>query len=78
MRTAVQSPPLQAISPDSTLWLDRLEQLWAARAAEGRRGDAAMPIGQRRISAQARFAVSPIVLAAWGMSPPPGLARTSR
>ncbi|HRW50797.1 MAG TPA: VWA domain-containing protein, partial [Caldilinea sp.] len=65
VRTAVQSPPFQAISPDSTLWLDRLEQLWAARAAEGAESDAAMPIGQRRISAQTRYAVSPIVLAAW-------------
>ena len=27
VRAAVQSPPFQAISPDSTLWLDRLEQL---------------------------------------------------
>ncbi|MCB0149095.1 MAG: substrate-binding domain-containing protein, partial [Caldilineaceae bacterium] len=65
VRTAVQSPPFQAISPDSTLWLDRLEQLWAARAAEGAESEAAMPIGQRRISAQTRYAVSPIVLAAW-------------
>lgn len=65
VRTAVQSPPFQAISPDSTLWLDRLEQLWAARAAEGAESDTAMPIGQRRVSAQTRYAVSPIVLAAW-------------
>lgn len=65
VRAAVQSPPFQAISPDSTLWLDRLEQLWAARAVDGAESDAAMPIGQRRISAQTRYAVSPIVLAAW-------------
>src|SRR5690606_19703701 len=65
VRTAVQSPPFQAISPDSTLWLDRLEQLWAQRASEGTAPEAAMPIGQRRVSAQTRYAVSPIVLAAW-------------
>src|SRR5690606_31940675 len=64
VRTAVQSPPFQAISPDSTLWLDRLEQLWAARAAEGAESDTAMPIGQRRLSAQTRYAGSPIVLPA--------------
>lgn len=65
VRMAVQRPPFQAISPDSTLWLDRLEQLWAARTVEDPESEGAMPIGQRRISAQTRYAVSPIVLAAW-------------
>jgi Ca-activated chloride channel family protein len=60
------SPPFQAISPDSSLWLDRLEQQWAAATtSETQSNDAAMPIAQRRIAAQQRYAVSPIVLAAW-------------
>ena len=65
VQTAMQIPPFQAISPDSALWLDRLEQLWAERTAEDADQDRVMPIGQRRISVQTRYAVSPIVLAAW-------------
>jgi Ca-activated chloride channel family protein len=63
---AQSHPPFQAISPDSSLWLDRLEQQWAAGAeGGGQASDVAMPIAQRRIAAQQRYAVSPIVLAAW-------------
>ncbi|HAJ38898.1 MAG TPA: hypothetical protein DCL15_24805 [Chloroflexi bacterium] len=63
---ALASPPFQAISPDSSLWLDRLEQQWAAADANVATSDsAAMPIAQRRIASQQRYAVSPIVLAAW-------------
>jgi Ca-activated chloride channel family protein len=59
-------PPFQAISPDSSLWLDRLEQQWADNAADAEQSsDSAMPIAQRRIASQQRYAVSPIVLAAW-------------
>jgi Ca-activated chloride channel family protein len=61
---ALSSPPFQAISPDSSLWLDRLEQQWAAGDADAD-SNAAMPIAQRRIASQQRYAVSPIVLAAW-------------
>lgn len=66
VRAAQLRPPFQAISPDSSLWLDRLEQLWQSSFTEqGREGESAIPIGQRRIGAQQRYAVSPIVLAAW-------------
>ncbi|MFO7635221.1 MAG: VWA domain-containing protein [Caldilinea sp.] len=66
VRAAQFSPPFQAISPDSSLWLDRLEQAWVGAAADQEQeGDNAMPIGQRRIGARQRYAVSPIVLAAW-------------
>jgi Ca-activated chloride channel family protein len=66
VRAALASPPFQAISPDSSLWLDRLEQQWAANAANAEQSsDSAMPIAQRRIASQQRYAVSPIVLAAW-------------
>jgi Ca-activated chloride channel family protein len=57
-------PNYQAISPDSSLWLDQLEQEWAARQTDAS-GDTQIPIGQRRISTQTRYAVSPIVIAAW-------------
>ena len=53
------------MSPDSSLWLDRLEQAWAAETGQTQEGDSAIPIGQSRISARQRYAVSPIVLAAW-------------
>lgn len=66
VRAAQFRPPFQAISPDSSLWLERLEQLWQSSFTEqGQEGERAMPIGQRRISVQQRYAVSPIVLAAW-------------
>ncbi|MCC6458158.1 MAG: VWA domain-containing protein [Caldilineaceae bacterium] len=61
---AIGLPNYQAISPDSSLWLDQLEQEWAARQADSPT-DTQIPIGQRRVSAQTRYAVSPIVIAAW-------------
>lgn len=60
---ALDLPSFQAISPDSSLWLDQLEQRWSARQ-EGNT-ETQIPIGQRRISGQTRYAVSPIVIAAW-------------
>lgn len=65
VRAAQLSPPFQAISPDSSLWLDRLEQTWAAEVGQVQEGGSAIPISQSRISARQRYAVSPIVLAAW-------------
>lgn len=65
VRAAQLSPPFQAISPDSSLWFDRLEQTWAAEVGQVQEGDSAIPISQSRISARQRYAVSPIVLAAW-------------
>lgn len=62
--TALHTPEFQAMSPDSSLWLDRLEQSWSAQA-ETNGSDAQIPIGQRRIAEQTRYAVSPIVIAAW-------------
>lgn len=61
---ALGLPNYQAISPDSSLWLDEIEKRWAERLAENS-GDTQIPIGQRRISEQTRYAVSPIVIAAW-------------
>ncbi len=82
---ALGQPDFQAMSPDSSLWLDRLEQSWNGQTAEqdaaqaagqsgsfaaGSQSDAGsgesqIPIGQRRVSEQMRYAVSPIVIAAW-------------
>ena len=60
---ALDAPPFQAVSPDSSLWLDRLEQQWAAQNVVDTANQ--LPVGQGRISQQVRYAVSPIVIAAW-------------
>ncbi|HXF63090.1 MAG TPA: VWA domain-containing protein [Caldilineaceae bacterium] len=62
---ALELPNFQAISPDSSLWLDQLEQAWAARLGASADDGSQIPIGQRRIGEQVRYAVSPIVIAAW-------------
>ena len=79
---ALSRPEFQAMSPDSSLWLDRLETAWSGRAAEQATAAAdgfsqtmedqsaqvstsQIPIGQRRVAEQTRYAVSPIVIAAW-------------
>jgi Ca-activated chloride channel family protein len=81
---ALEFPEFQAMSPDSSLWLDRLEGAWNGRAtgqdaaqaagsagfasasqAENAAGAAQIPIGQRRVAEQTRYAVSPIVIVAW-------------
>ena len=64
IEAALDAPEFQAISPDSSLWLDRLEQEWTASIQEDG-DDLQIPIGQRRIGEQIRYAVSPIVIAAW-------------
>jgi Ca-activated chloride channel family protein len=61
---ALGLPNFQAISPDSSLWLDQLEQEWATQQ-NVTTTDTQIPIGQSRISAQTRYAVSPIVIATW-------------
>jgi Ca-activated chloride channel family protein len=59
---SLSNPDFQAISPDSSLWLDQLEQSWASAASST---EGSIPIGQGRTSGQIRYAVSPIVIAAW-------------
>jgi Ca-activated chloride channel family protein len=65
VQDALELPNFQAISPDSSLWLDQLEQQWAAQQADAAEGEPQIPIGQRRIADQVRYAVSPIVIATW-------------
>jgi len=63
---ALGAASFQALSPDSSLWLDQLEQAWSSTpGVDSTAGEGDIPIGQRRTSGQVRYAVSPIVIAAW-------------
>ena len=61
VEAALTQPNFQALSPDSTLWLDRLETRWAAQAVNETVSE--IPLGQHRTSESVRYAVSPIVIA---------------
>lgn len=55
-------PGFQALTPDSSLWLDQLNRRWAQAQATGQTPGAIAP----RITGEAvRYAISPIVIAAW-------------
>ncbi|MDQ3249934.1 MAG: VWA domain-containing protein, partial [Chloroflexota bacterium] len=69
---ALGAPTFQAISPDSSLWLDRLEGAWSVQVGAGatptetnQETNEELPIGQRRTGTQIRYAVSPVVIVAW-------------
>ena len=57
---SVTGPSFQAISPDSSLWLTQIDQRWADL-----QGSAGEGIPLRRVGESIRYAVSPIVIAAW-------------
>jgi len=57
---ALASPTFQAISPDSSLWLDQLDRRWGEAQQVGEGAIAPSLIGE-----SVRFAVSPVVIAAW-------------
>lgn len=61
---AVERPNFQALSPDSSLWLDRLEQAWRVKLGQTEQ-EGVVPVGQQRTSGQIRYAVSPVVIVAW-------------
>lgn len=61
---SLDAPPFQAIAPDSSLWLNQLEQRWADLQGMGN-GEEMIPIGNRRVSDPVRYATSPVVIAAW-------------
>lgn len=63
VEAAIGQPPFQALSPDSNLWIDRLEQRWSTQVDVGTVSD--IPLGQRRTTESERYAVSPIVIAMW-------------
>lgn len=53
-------PTFQAVTPDSGLWLDQIDRQWLARQTveEGQ-------IAPRLVGEPTRYAISPIVIAAW-------------
>lgn len=53
-------PAFQAVAPDSALWLNQIDQRWATDNPTASGG-----IAPRRVGDPTRFAISPIVLAAW-------------
>ncbi len=57
--TDLSQPPFQAINPDSSLWLDQLDRSFAAQSGEE------SAIAPRLVADSVRYAVSPIVIAAW-------------
>jgi len=61
---ALGSPTFQAISPDSSLWIDQLEQRWVDAGAVPE-AESVIPLGRPRTSDPVRYAVSPVVIAAW-------------
>ncbi len=59
------APTFQALTPDSSLWLNQLEQRWAEQLGASDAVESLIPIGSRRIHAPTRYAVTPIVIVAW-------------
>lgn len=57
---ALAGPSFQAMSPDSSLWLDQLDRRWGQAQQVGEGAIAPSLVGEA-----VRFAVSPVVIAAW-------------
>ncbi|MGB5048648.1 MAG: VWA domain-containing protein, partial [Caldilineaceae bacterium] len=57
-------PPFQALVPDSSLWLNQIDQRWATNNRADNPAESG-GIAPRRVGDPTRFAISPIVLAAW-------------
>lgn len=57
---ALAGPSFQAMSPDSSLWLDQLDRRWAEAQQVGEGA-----IAPSLVDEAVRYAVSPVVLAAW-------------
>lgn len=64
IKDALGRPNFQAMSPDSSLWIDRLETDWRERLGQTAQ-EGVVPVGQQRTSGQMRYAVSPVVIVAW-------------
>jgi len=62
---SLSQPTFQAISPDSSLWLNQLDQRWTAQGQPGGEMEGIIPIGNRRFSQPTRYAITPVVIAAW-------------
>ncbi|MCS7221738.1 MAG: VWA domain-containing protein [Anaerolineae bacterium] len=59
VEAALKEPDFQALTPDSSLWLDQLDRAYASQVGE--KGI----IAPRLVAETVRYAVSPIVIAAW-------------
>lgn len=64
IKDALGRPNFQAMSPDSNLWIDRLETNWREKLGQTEQ-EGVVPVGQQRTSGQMRYAVSPVVIVAW-------------
>jgi Ca-activated chloride channel family protein len=62
---SLHAPSFQALAPDSSLWLNQLEERWAKLQGAAAGEEAVIPIGNRRASDPVRYATSPVVIAAW-------------
>ncbi len=62
---SLNAPSFQALSPDSSLWLNQLEQRWAKLQDADAGEESLIPIGNRRASNPVRYATSPVVIIAW-------------
>ena len=58
-------PIFQAMSPDSSIWLSKLNNEWGSAFANEIAGDETLPIPRQRYSLPQRYAVSPVVIAMW-------------
>lgn len=65
VKQSLGAPAFQALTPDSSLWLNQLDRLWAELQDTEPGKDVQVPIGNRRFSTPVRYATSPIVIAAW-------------
>lgn len=61
-RTLAGEQTFQALTPDSSLWLDQLNRRWAENYPAGQEPGAIAP---RLTGESVRYAISPIVIAAW-------------
>ncbi len=63
---SVDRPAFQAVAPDSSIWLARIEQRWIATQGLTDTAESSLiPISDRRVGMPVRYAVSPVVIAAW-------------
>lgn len=66
VRAALDRPDFQAIAPDSSLWIDQLENSWQSQTETITDTEqSVVPVGQQRTSGQTRYAISPVVIVAW-------------
>jgi len=59
------APSFQALAPDSSLWLNQLEQRWSELQDMEAGEEGLVPIENRRVSNPVRYATSPVVIVAW-------------